>query len=365
MRVFRCASRAAYVIQLNTEPVMTQLAPPAPAVRFAWWKPLLFLAVVVIGLWYVKWQPYYGKAFVAAETHSIGHSIIANAAASPWRAALDYAMVYFLAVWKAAVLGVVLGSLVQVLIPRNALLRLMGRSRFGSTLVGTGLGLPGMMCSCCAAPVTAGLRQAQVSSGAAMAFWLANPLLNPATLIFMGFVLGWHFAAIRLVAGVMMVLGIAALVQRSVPETALSAPQPLATHDAPLFTRWLRVMWRLFWNTIPLYIVAVLLLGAARVWLFPHADGAVGNTLFWVIMMAIAGCLFVIPTAAEIPIVQTMMLAGMGTAPALALLVTLPAVSVPSLLMLHRAFPARALWIALIGVALSGVLLGMLALWLA
>jgi uncharacterized membrane protein YraQ (UPF0718 family) len=28
--------------------------------------------------------------------------------------------------------------------------------------------------------------------------------------------------------------------------------------------------------------------------------------------MAIAGCLFVIPTAAEIPIVQTMMLAGMG-----------------------------------------------------
>ncbi|VEC02904.1 FIG006303: protein yraQ [Klebsiella pneumoniae] len=46
--------------------------------------------------------------------------------------------------------------------------------------------------------------------------------------------------------------------------------------------------------------------------------------------MAIAGCLFVIPTAAEIPIVQTMMLAGMGTAPALALLITLPAVSVPS-----------------------------------
>ena len=47
----------------------------------------------------------------------------------------------------------------------------------------------------------------------------------------------------------------------------------------------------------------------------------------WVVAMAVAGCLFVIPTAAEIPIVQTMMLAGMGTAPALALLMTLPAVS--------------------------------------
>ncbi len=83
------------------------------------------------------------------------------------------------------------------------------------------------------------------------------------------------------------------------------------------------------------------MLGAARVWLFPHADGAVDNTLFWVIAMAIAGCLFVIPTAAEIPIVQTMMLAGMGTAPALALLITLPAVSVPSLIMLRKAFPGQ------------------------
>ncbi|SUB73680.1 Uncharacterised protein [Pluralibacter gergoviae] len=57
----------------------------------AWWKPALFFLVVIVGLWYVKWQPYYGKAFTAADTHSIGKSIIANAADNPWRAALDYA----------------------------------------------------------------------------------------------------------------------------------------------------------------------------------------------------------------------------------------------------------------------------------
>jgi hypothetical protein len=33
-----------------------------------------------------------------------------------------------------------------------------------------------------------------VSMGGALAFWMGNPLLNPATLVFMGFVLGWHFA---------------------------------------------------------------------------------------------------------------------------------------------------------------------------
>ena len=102
--------------------------------------------------------------------------------------------------------------------------------------------------------------------------------------------------------------------------------------------------------------------GAARVWLFPHADGAIDNTLMWVIAMAVAGCLFVIPTAAEIPIIQTMMMAGMGTAPALALLITLPAVSLPSLIMLRKSFPAKALWLTAGLVALSGVIVGSMAL---
>jgi hypothetical protein len=32
------------------------------AAPFQWWKPALFFLVVIVGLWFVKWQPYYGKA---------------------------------------------------------------------------------------------------------------------------------------------------------------------------------------------------------------------------------------------------------------------------------------------------------------
>ncbi|MGP3591069.1 permease [Vagococcus sp. WN89Y] len=331
-----------------------------------WWKPALFFLVVIIGLWYVKWQPYYGKAFTAAETHSIGKSILAQADSSPLQAALDYAMVYFLAVWKAAVLGVLLGSLIQVLIPRDWLLRTMGQKRFSGTLFGTLFSLPGMMCSCCAAPVAAGMRRQRVSMGGALAFWMGNPLLNPATLIFMGFVLGWYFAAIRLVAGLVTVFGVAMLVQRFVkesPQQSETVDITLAEPQGSFMARWGKALWQLFWSTIPVYILAVLVLGAARVWLFPHADGAIDNTLMWVIAMAIVGCLFVIPTAAEIPIVQTMMLAGMGMAPALALLITLPAVSLPSLIMLRKSFPAKALWMTGGLVALCGVITGTIALF--
>ncbi|MGG7448684.1 permease [Kosakonia oryzendophytica] len=345
---------------------MTGQSSSQAAPRFQWWKPALFFLVVIVGLWYVKWQPYYGKAFTAAETHSIGKSILAQADASPFKAAWDYAMVYFLAVWKAAVLGVLLGSLIQVLIPRDWLLRTLGQKRFSGTLFGTLFALPGMMCSCCAAPVAAGMRRQRVSMGGALAFWMGNPLLNPATLVFMGFVLGWHFAAIRLVAGLVTVLGVAMLVQALVKENPQQADAVDITLPEPqgsFMARWGTALWQLFWSTIPVYILAVLVLGAARVWLFPHADGAIDNTLLWVIAMAIVGCLFVIPTAAEIPIVQTMMLAGMGMAPALALLITLPAVSLPSLIMLRKSFPAKALWMTAGLVALCGILTGMIALF--
>src|SRR5690606_22566219 len=179
-----------------TMPLSTAAAPTRG--WSVWWTPAMFILVACIRRYYVKWSPYYVKAFVAADNHSIGASILDDSQTAPLAAALAYAKVYFLAIWKAAVLAVILGSLLQVLIPRDWLLRLFGRAGVASTVRGGLFALPGMMCSCCAAPVAAGMRRQQVSVGAALAFWIANPVLNPATLVFMGFVLGWEFSALRL-----------------------------------------------------------------------------------------------------------------------------------------------------------------------
>lgn len=330
-----------------------------------WWKPILFLLVAVIGLYYVKWSPYYLKSFIAADNHSIGASILGAEQSTPITAALAYAQVYFLAIWKAAVLAVILGSLLQVLIPKDWLLNLFGRAGFGSTLRGGLFALPGMMCSCCAAPVAVGMRRQQVSVGAALAFWIANPVLNPATLVFMGFVLGWGFTALRLVAGLALVLGVSMIAQRvstpeEIPEPALEAVADASIADQQnFFTRWGKTLWQLFWSTIPIYVVAVLVLGAARVWLFPHIDASMGNSLVWLVAFAIVGTLFVIPTAAEIPIVQTMLSLGLGMGPAVALLMTLPSVSLPSLLMLRKVFDAKVLVIVALLTMLVGIVSGL------
>ncbi len=80
-------------------------------------------------------------------------------------------------------------------------------------------------------------------------------------------VLGWGFAAIRLVAGLVMVLLIATLVQkwvRETPQTQAPVEIDILESQGGFFSRWGRALWTLFWSTIPVYILAVLVLGAAH-----------------------------------------------------------------------------------------------------
>jgi uncharacterized membrane protein YraQ (UPF0718 family) len=331
---------------------------------------MLLLLIAIVGLFYVKWFPYYQKAFVAANTHAIGKSILmgtaSNAPDPSIQSAIDYAIAYGNAIWKAMVLGLLLGSGVQALLPRQWVARALGGSGFGSVMAGGLLSLPGMMCTCCAAPVVVGLRARQASPGASMAFWLGNTVLNPATLVFMGFVLGWNWTVLRLVLGVLMVFGLGYLMNRLVtPQEAQAAQQWVSQGEVEdeggVFARWLKILGRMTLRLLPEYIVLVLLLGAVRAFLFPHIGPDIGNGIGWIIAFAVAGTLFVIPTAGEVPIIQAMLSLGMGVGPAGALLMTLPPVSVPSLAMLLKSFSKKMLAAVVAAVIAFGVIAGLLA----
>jgi uncharacterized membrane protein YraQ (UPF0718 family) len=331
---------------------------------------ILFVTVAVAGLFYVKWLPYWGRAFVAASHHAIGPSILMgkanHAPAASWRAALVYAAAYGKSIWQAMILGLLLGSGVQALLPADWVSRRLGKARFSSAVAGGLIALPAMMCTCCAAPVVAGLRRQQASAGAAVAFWLGNSVLNPATLIFVGFVLGWRWAALRLVLGVAMVFGLGWLANRlTSPREAAQAQEAVARLvaapvNAP-FRRWLLILGRMTLRLVPEYIVLVLLLGASRAWLFPDIGPGIGNQIQWIVAFALAGALFVIPTAGEVPIIQAMLSLGIGAGPAGALLMTLPPISLPSMAMVSRAFPPHILALVAGVVVLFGLAGGALA----
>ncbi|MBD3919305.1 permease [Paenibacillus sp. PR3] len=331
---------------------------------------LVFILIAAAGLSYVKWWPYYHKAIKAITDHTIGSSILTGkepTVPSPsWNAAWSYAVTYYKAVWKAAVLGIVLGSLVQVLLPSGWLQRALGQTSLRNTAIGGMASVPGMMCTCCAAPIAIGLHKKKVSPAATLAFWLGNPLINPATLIFMTFVLSWKFTVIRIIFGLLITLGVSYFAARLMGNAEVSnetmeksmpmEPQP--QREAPMWRRWMVSMWTMILNVVPAYFISVLVLGAARAWLFPSLGETGMDMALMVIIFSIAGALFVIPTAAEIPIIQSFLALGFGGGPAAALLVVLPAVSLPSLLMIRSAFPARVVWFILTAVIGLGLISG-------
>ena len=103
------------------------------------WGVAVFALIAVAGLYYVKWDPYYHKAFLAAAKHSIGDSIVSGKASAPpapsWEAAWNYSLAYGKAIWQAMVLGLLLAAAVQTLVPRAWIVRLLGRMNFSSVAV--------------------------------------------------------------------------------------------------------------------------------------------------------------------------------------------------------------------------------------
>ncbi|BBY21273.1 hypothetical protein [Mycobacterium stomatepiae] len=88
--------------------------------------------------------------------------------------------------------------------------------------------MPSMMCTCCAAPIAVTLRRNGVTRTAAIAYWLGNPLLNPAVLAFLFFVAPWQWTLTRAVVGVVTVIGVAVAVGLVTGASGQPAPTAIA-----------------------------------------------------------------------------------------------------------------------------------------
>ncbi|MNN01055.1 putative permease [compost metagenome] len=110
-------------------------------------------------------------------------------------------------------------------------------------------------------------------------------------------------------------------------------------------------------NVVPAYIISVLLLGAFQNTMFPVT---LNDGLFAIIVFAIIGTLFVIPTAAEIPIIQSFTALGLGSGPVAALLLTLPTISLPSMLMISKSFPRKVIVFVAVSVIIIAIVSGII-----
>jgi len=184
----------------------------------------------------------------------------------------------------------------------------------------------------------------------------------------MTFVLSWKYTVLRVVFGIILVFGVSHLANRfarheeitSSVDALAGSKLPKVSQDGPFLVNWLMNVWRFAVALLPVYFVSVLVLGALRAWLFPAISPAASHSILAIVGFALAGTLFVIPTAGEIPIVQTLRHFGFGTGPAAALLVTLPVISIPSILMVRSVFSWRVLGFITASVMVLGIVAGVI-----
>ncbi len=332
---------------------------------------LASVALFLAGLLWAKWTPYVAKAVAAARTHRWpGSNILAvggvRAGDQPsWHAATMFFDAYVSSIWPALVVALLISASLQALMPPSWLPVTLNRRRLiSSALAGGVAGMPSMMCTCCAAPVAVTLRRNGVTASAAVAYWLGNPLLNPAVLVFLLFVAPWQWTLTRMVVGVVTVLGTAAAVGWVSRPSGAEPPSREITasnsdETAGSARRFVRALLYLCLFMLPEYAGLVLLVGAFRGWLLALGQSAHHGLLLGlllVVVVAIAGALMVIPTAGEIPILQGLALLGASSGTIGALLITLPAVSVPGAAMVARTFGWRAVATTMAMVIAAGLL---------
>lgn len=324
-------------------------------------------------LWWAKWAPYAAKVSgLSASRHWAGHSTLSAAGikagqAPSWSAAWSFTTDYGLAVWKALVAALVIAAAMQSLVPRDWLLRMLSRRRPATSATAGGLAaLPSMMCTCCTAPVAVSLKRCGAPTSAVLAYWLGNPLLNPAVLAFLALVAPWQWVTTRVVFGALLVVFGSTLAARwaktkkpddvtAVAATPSEHAEPFNLAAAP--ARFGKAFVRLALILVPEYFVVVMLIGAFGGWLFPLSGGG-PNQVAAAAAAVVLGTLLVIPTAGEIPLAQGLAAAGFGLGVVGALLITLPAVSLPSIVMVGRALTWRVTLVITAAVALAGAVAG-------
>jgi len=128
---------------------------------------------------------------------------------------------------------------------------------------------------------------------------------------------------------------------------------------------WLLETWGLSKTFLPILFLGVFTAGVLQVFLPEELITSTlgGNSLGANLTASVFGVVVYFATLTEVPILQALMAKGMGAGPALALLLSGPSVSLPSILVIHRALGLNktAAYISLVVIfsTLAGLVYGM------
>jgi hypothetical protein len=263
-------------------------------------------------------------------------------------------------------------SWVQSHFPPERTRRILGdMSGFKARITGALLGTITPFCSCSSIPLFIGFTSAGLPLGVTFAFLISSPLVDLASVILLASIFNWSIAIAYVLIGlVLAVLGGTligrARMERYIEEFVLHSPvldlpqAQLSRRDRAEFA-WSQVsdIFRRVW----LYVLIGVGIGAAiHNWIpADWIEALLGQSNWWSVPLA---TLIGIPMYADIfgtlPIAEALVGQGVGLGTALAFMMAVTALSLPSLIMLKKVVKAPLLAMFFVIVTIGIVLIGYL-----
>jgi uncharacterized protein len=301
-----------------------------------------------------------------------------------WWMPVAQATSYLLNVWHATMLGILLSGLALTVLPAyfESYVR---RPGFTGSLFGAAFALPQPFCSCCSSVMAPSFVRGGASTTFLLSFIIGAPMLNVTTMLLALTLLPAPFAITRIVAGIVVTVLVTYLVARvsdrwEGTRPPIKNPKPVAgwrrrlgaaylglfdleriirhrgvETPAQLIGAWLHASGRIALVLPTLWVWSVI---ASAI--FRALPSAFGNNLTSVVLSAVVGTFFMISTWSEIPMALQLIQSGF-TGPAAALLVVLPAISLPCMMLLGGSLQRfRVVALLSIGVMIVGIAAGAL-----
>lgn len=239
-------------------------------------------------------------------------------------------------------------SWVQSYFPPERTRRILGNMRgFRANLAGALLGTVTPFCSCSSIPLFIGFTSAGLPLGVTFSFLISSPLVDLASMILLASIFNWSIALAYVVVGIVLAVIGGTLIGKARMEKYVEAfvsqqkmlelPQnQLTLRDRLIYARdQVTEIIRRVW----LYILIGVGIGAAIHNWIPQdlITASIGSDNWWVVP---AATLLGVPMYADIfgtlPIAEALVARGVGLGTVLAFMMSVTAISLPSLIMLKK-----------------------------
>ncbi|MGB9748829.1 MAG: permease [Candidatus Woesearchaeota archaeon] len=246
--------------------------------------------------------------------------------------------------WVCLLIAFLVAGAFQAFIPKELVIKRLSGNDFKSYLIAAFGGPMLSVCSCSIIPLFAAIKKRGAGLGPAITFLLATPAINPAAVILTISLLSWKVALARIILAITAAMLTGLMINKLFGKQDHESSQKLKIdyHEQNFsFKRdikeWFLNVYEFTAKILPLVFLGIFIIGIVKIFLKTEIISKyLGQGIPQTALASIIGVIMYTPTLVEIPFVSELLILGMGTAPAIAFLLTGPALSLPSLLGVSR-----------------------------